>query len=357
MSANTPDPQLPVSAVLCLCAYVDDPDQQTGGKYNIEAAVQMFYPDYKVVWSAQQTPDYNYAYIVRTPENRFFLAIRGSLPFEVDGHPVVDWGVLYNWFREDFNVFGQVPWPYGLNGGSPSVANGAWDAFTQLQGAVDVMGSNTTAYTFLKRNAVTKGYPVYITGHSLGGNMADTYASYFADQLAGDNLSNGNNYLFTFAAPAAGNADFVTDLQAKFPPGRSCHYEIDNDIIPKFPVVNSVYYTVSALYSPSPQAEDVSITVHGVTVTLSNGIVTIAVAIAVAVGPSAYVQTPVSAASHALSPEYQANTFSDWFYQAAYQHAVSHYVGIFSENCGEDFAGRLGRAAARMTKSRTAWAV
>jgi hypothetical protein len=353
MSANTSDPQLPVSAVLCLCAYVDDPDQQTGGKYNIETAVQMVYPDYKVVWSAQQTPDYNYAYIVQTPENRFFLAIRGSLPFEVDGHPVIDWAVIYNWFKEDFNVFGQMQWPYSLNGGSPSVANGAWDAFTQLQGAVDVMGSNTTAYTFLKQNAVTKGYPVYITGHSLGGNMADTYASYFAYQLAGDNLSNGNNYLFTFAAPAAGTADFVTDLQAKFPPGRSYHYEIDNDIIPKFPVSNSIYWTVSALYNPSPQAEDISVTVYGLEVTLSEAIA----GMALVLSAWAYAQTPVSAASHTLSPKYQANTFSDWFYQAAYQHAVSHYVGIFSENSGEDFAGRLARAAVRMTKSRTAWAV
>ena len=166
-----PNPNVPLAVLLCCAAYTDNPDQQTNGEYNIETAVAAihtnYYPLCKVVWSSDQTADGNYAYIAVTPKNEYFLAIRGSLPFEVNGQFVYSWPIFYNWFEEDFNVFNQKKWQYSSTDGA-YISDGSCTAFSNLLGATDIMGSGQTAAAYLMMNAVLVGHPVYITGHSLG---------------------------------------------------------------------------------------------------------------------------------------------------------------------------------------------
>ncbi|MBO2007917.1 lipase family protein [Hymenobacter negativus] len=349
--ATVPNPQVPLAVLLCFAAYTDNPDQKDPnnlGVYNIQTAVWNFqtsyYPKCEVVWSSNQTADDNYAYIARTPDNQFFLAVRGSLPFEVNGSIVLNWGVIANWLLEDFDVYSQAPWPYAA--GAAYVASGTMTAFSNLLTAEDIMGSGLTAYDYLKQNAVAQGHPVYITGHSLGGNIANTYASYFAYQLKADGLSNSNNYLYTFAAPAAGNKDFAADLDSKFPTNRSFHYEIDNDIIPKFPVQSRIN-GVSDMFSPNPEAAHIYLA--DTFINLQELLEGVAITIAASVTSPYAPQSTITTMPYPLTDEYLSNTFSDWFNQASYQHTCIHYLFMFIINA-DDIVAKL---APRMTKAKS----
>lgn len=358
MMPQVPNPNVPLAMLLCCAAYTDNPDQQTNGVYNIETAVAAihtnYYPLCKVVWSSNQTADGNYAYIAVTPSNEYFLAIRGSLPFEVNGQFVFSWPIFYNWFKEDFNVFEQKPWQYCSGG---SVSEGSCTAFSNLEGAIDIMGSKQSAYTYLLNNAVHKGYPVYITGHSLGGNIAATYASYFMEQIQSGSLNGKNeNYLYTFAGPAAGNQAFVTDLQAKYPGDKAYHYAIEYDIIPQFPVVSNIAEMVAWQYSPSPLATAISGTFLDITGTLNEALLAMSAAIEASYwieDSSAYTQSDLVSLPYSLASSYQANTLEDWLQQAAFQHTAIHY--LFAFIFGDDAQTIASRLTPRMTKSPTAY--
>jgi triacylglycerol lipase len=346
--ADIANPMLPPAAIFCMLAYVDNPnDTNSGGQLNIEAAVQSIFPTCQVVWSSTNTYDDNYAYIVQAPGPNYecFLTVRGSLPFEANGQVVIDWATIANWLLEDFDIYTQGAWVYA-DSDNAYIASGSLKAFTNIQTATNFIGgTGQDAYSYLVANAVGKGYPVYITGHSLGGNIANVYASYFAQQLAGAGLSNANNFLFTFAAPAAGNQDFAADLDGKFPAGQAYHYQLDNDIIPRFPVVSDVE-ELESMFQPAPLASaiswlDVTLadTIQGVVDTIKGDIDIDLI--------DAYVQTAVTIAPHALAASWTSNTFSDWFLQALYQHQVSGYLGIFWNNAGAAVAA----AAPQITKA------
>lgn len=309
-----------------MAAYVDNPnDPNVNGQLNIEAAVQAVYPTCKVVWSSTNTYDDNYAYIVQTPANQFFLAIRGSLPFEDDGHTVIDWGIIANWLIEDFGVYRQEKWPY-VTSGKAYVAHGTMTGFTNIQTATNFFGNTgQAALDFLKQNAVAQGYPVYITGHSLGGNMANVYASYFAQECPTAEAS-----VFSFAAPAAGNQAFVDDLQGKYGPGKAYHYEMQYDIIPRFPVVAGIE-SLKQMFNAECLATSISRlgvtladTLQGVADTLKGD------ADIHLIDP--YVPTTINNGTYPLAPQYQSNTFDAWFGQAGYQHTCSHYASLFLQD-------------------------
>jgi hypothetical protein len=349
--AAIPNPQVPLAVLLCFASYTDNPDEKDPNNpavYNIQTAVWNFqtnyYPKCEVVWSANLTSDDNYAYIARTPTNEFFLAVRGSLPFEVSGSIVINWGVIANWLLEDCDVYSQAPWPYAA--GAARVASGTMTAFRNLLTATDIMGSGLTAYDYLKQNAVKQGHPVYITGHSLGGNIANSYASYFAYQLEADGLSNSNNYLYSFAAPAAGNQDFAADLDRKFPTTRSFHYEIDNDIIPKFPVQARID-GVANMFSPSPEAANIHLA--DTFINLKELLEGVAITIAAAVASPYAAQGTITSMPYPFNDDYVSNTFGDWFNQASYQHTCIHYLFMFIINA-DDIIAKL---APRMTKVKS----
>src|SRR5579859_3605230 len=157
-------------------------------------------PGWNVVWSGKVTPDGNYAFIATDPTLQYYvLAIRGSLP-------VLDlfksWDDFANWVLEDLDVITRVDWSYSNTSGA-LISSGANRAFNNLIGMTDTLGSGLNVTDYLIQHAVNANAQIVITGHSLGGNMANVFASFFnwtlTDQGYGNN--NINSYVHTFAAP------------------------------------------------------------------------------------------------------------------------------------------------------------
>lgn len=285
-------------------------------------SVQTNFPGWNIVWNGIVTEDGNYAFIATDPSNQYYvLAIRGSLPI-LDVFKT--WDDFANWVLEDLDVITQVEWPYSNTTGA-YISSGANRAFNNLIGMTDQMGSGLNIANYLILNACNANAQIIITGHSLGGNMANVFASFFNWVLTdiGYGNSNVNNYLYTFAAPPAGNGIFAPDLDAKYPGSQSFHYDIDNDIVPKIPVCLAMTL-LAALYIPSPAADQIDITYDGFTITFADAIIGLAVALA----PYGYQQPSnnYQVLNYALSGQFPANTFEDWFDEAGYQHTVGHYV-------------------------------
>lgn len=329
-------------AALSFLAYCDNPDLPSGGpngQLNIEAYVARWSPTYQVVWSSSLTASDNYGFIAVSPDNEYFLTFRGTLPFQ-NGIE----NAFLNW-AEDLNVLGQYDWSnYGGTGAL--ISNGAYEAFYEMSTAPNVLGSDTsTAYEVLSTQAVANGYPVYISGHSLGGNIADTYASYFANQVSGDSGPYAtNHYLCTFAAPAPGNKAFAADLAVKFPttpgqPYQGLHYEWDTDVIPRFPMRHGLCDVISTWYPTSPgsgitypYAPDVPLPVGADTlsqflITLGNSIYN-TVTLSGKLPGNAYVQSRFISVPGWLNA-YAGNTFEAWVGEAASQHAAGGYLLMF----------------------------
>ncbi len=305
-----------LAVLLCAVSYSTDP----------QTDIQTYLPGWSIVWNGTETSDGNYAFIALDPTSTIYaLGIRGSLPpFDV----FKDWDAFANWILEDMDVVTRVSWPYVTNTSSNAlIASGTNRAFGQVQNMKDSLGSEKTILEYLQANGAVAGNQVIITGHSLGGNVANVYASYFISQLATASSTFTNTALVTFAAPAAGNSDFATDLDAKLP--NAWHYENDNDIVPKFPVSLSVLL-VGFLYIGGPSASEITCTYKGKTVSLRDAFMLLAGIFAVydyqaqSLNPEPFM-TPTDSA-------YTQNTLSDFFNQAGYQHEVVHYATNLNVN-------------------------
>ena len=277
------------------------------------------YPtDWKIVWNGIQTPEGNYAFIAADPAGEnYALAIRGSLPGKIFGN----WDVFSNWVLEDFNVLAQVAWGYATTA-NPKISNGAYIAFENLLSMQDSLGSGLNVTDYLVTKAVKPGKNVIITGHSLGGNMANVYASYFITTITGLKYPSGKVSLYTFAAPAPGNGDFATDLDAKLP--AAWHYQNYNDIIPNFPVAGNVL-KMGSKYSPSPAASAITfINDDGNTITLRDAFIILSGVLTLC----GYKQQTnnYTIFNNKLDERFEENTMKDWFYQAGSQHNISNYA-------------------------------
>jgi hypothetical protein len=301
-----------LAVLLCAVTYSSDP----------QTDIETYLPDWSIVWNGQVTSDGNYAFIATNSDSSVYaLAVRGSLPpFDV----VKDWDAFANWVLEDMDVITTVDWTYV----SPSTSNakitaGANRAFTQVQGMQDTINPQGPGILdYLQTNAVAKGKQVIITGHSLGGNVANVFTSYFISSLISSypNIA-GNTYLVTFAAPAAGNSAFATDLDGKL--SNAWHYENDNDIVPKFPVGLAVV-DVGLMYIGGPSAGSITVTYKGKTVSLREAFLLLAGAFLI-YGYTQQAQN-YSIFNVPTDSEYTQNTFEDFFQQAGYQHEVVHYA-------------------------------
>jgi hypothetical protein len=343
-------------AALSFLAYCDNPDQLSGGEgspLNIQVFVARWFPAYQVVWSSTLTANDNYGFIAVSPDNEYFLTFRGTLPFQ-DG----DENAFLNW-AEDLNVLSQQDWSsYG--GAGARISAGAYQAFEQMDEATNMIGSDSLgAYQVLAEQAVQYSYPVYISGHSLGGNIANTFASYFASQLVSDGYTSStnvtNHYLCTFAAPAPGNKAFAYDLAIKFPTTTPCqgfHYEGDNDVIPRFPMRHGLCDVISTWY-PAPYAEAAQVQVTA-SETLAQFLIGLGNSIYKTVTlngyqpKNAYVQSVAIAVPMWLS-DYPGNTLTAWVEQAASQHAAGNYFLMFWWITPPEAA----ELAAHMTKATT----
>lgn len=284
-------------------------------------------PGWKIVWNGKPTIDDNYAFIAfNAADKKYALVIRGSV---FNGFQ--DWDTFANWILEDLNAITMVSWPYA-NTKKPLIAVGAYIAFTNLLYMEDSLGSGKSIGDYLLANTTGSGKQLIITGHSLGGNIANVYTSYYVQKLKENNLSTSNVSLFTFAAPASGNIDFAVDLDNKLP--SAWHYENENDMVPKFPVFSGLLYTSNTFFPKTPDAHKITVTFNPKTITLNGPNLTLHdayVAIAGIFAKNGYVQ-PIKnnyiTFKTDLNPDLTDNSILDWLGQVAPQHGLDYYAGF-----------------------------
>ena len=138
--------------------------------------------------------------------DQFYVAIRGTAP-----------RTLTEWIFQDFWVGAMVDWekvPYdGLlppdppGPGQPAISFGTNNAMhiliNHLKDSVDIL-------TFLQDQARQSRKPltICITGHSLGGVLASTFALYLLEHWPSD-IPKAKISAFGYAAPTAGNQSFA----------------------------------------------------------------------------------------------------------------------------------------------------
>jgi Lipase (class 3) len=191
-------------------------------------------PNYSIAWQPTEVNG-NYAVVVKNKQTtQYALIIRGSLiEFSEKG--------FHNFIIQDFNIFTFKDWAHTDTVKNAAISNGSYIAFENLQQLKD-SSTKLSLEEFLK-NELPENASLIITGHSLGGNMAQTYASYIWQKLSKTQRSNTN--IISFGATAVGNKYFVQDLEEKFPQGE--RYEIEKDIAPKFPSVTKLGNIASIL--------------------------------------------------------------------------------------------------------------
>ncbi|GAA3917938.1 hypothetical protein GO495_20460 [Chitinophaga oryziterrae] len=277
-------------------------------------------PGWKIVWNGGQVTDPNYAFVaVDATGQNYALTIRGSV---VTNGIFNDWDTFVDWALEDLDV-ALAYWPFA-NTSMPCVSAGAYVAFTSMLLMQDSLGSDQFLIDYLLANTVGKGKQLIITGHSLGGNMANVYASYYVETLKRKGLPSDNISLFTFAAPASGNSDFADDLDAKLP--TAWHYQNTNDAVPNFPVAEGLAATGN-LYSPKPAASAITVTFEQQQIKLQKVFQLLGELFLLA-GYQQPQNNYVTFTAN-LDPNYENNTIQDWLNQAGQQHQLFNYAGYF----------------------------
>jgi hypothetical protein len=276
-----------------------------------------YLPEWNIAWNPVAVNG-NYAFLA-TDGSNYALAIRGSLL-------QFSWAAFDNWIYQDMNVATQKNWAFSDSLQGAKVSQGAYDGWQNMNNLKDSL-TGKTLWQFLD-SITTINTPVFITGHSLGGNLASIYASWLITNFKTTGHPRNNINVITFAAPAAGNALFAADFNKKFP--RSLRYENTNDIVPKFPVANDVG-NLGNLYYPVPAASDISVGYKFLTVKLSTAFTTIKFALQgleISNGNSVYTQpggagNPITVN---LSGKNKTNEITDWFAEAGYQHSMEQYA-------------------------------
>lgn len=299
------------NAVL-LCSYSELADP---------VALSRYMPGWEIVWNGTLTNDGNYAFIATdVPRKNYVLAIAGSLVST--GTLLKDWDTFANWVLEDFNILTHKDWPYATTANA-YITDGAYIGFTNLQNMKDSLKSKLTVTDYLA-NVIKNGKKVIITGHSLGGNIANVFASYFTSYLTTAKLSSDNVSLYTFAAPAPGNGAFAKDLDIRLP--NAWHYQNSLDIIPNFPVADNIY-NVASMYQPQPAASAISVIFpkNSKPITLGEGFVMLAGVLTLC-GYKQQANNYSIFTTAKLDPAHLGKSAGDFFLQAASQHAVSNYA-------------------------------
>jgi hypothetical protein len=174
-------------------------------------------PIWRVVWGpvAYTVPGAlyqdNLMFVVQnqTDTTQFAIAIRGTnFISELD------------WLMEDFDILQTISWPPGPAGAQISEASSiGLEVLLAMRGKCS-FSDHATLLEFLGSQSATP-IKLCVTGHSLGGCLAGTFALYLKENRANWDRSSSSVCCITFAAPTAGNATFATASDEKFEGGDS----------------------------------------------------------------------------------------------------------------------------------------
>jgi hypothetical protein len=203
-------------------------------KDSLKENIAKVLPNYSIAWQPREVNG-NYAVVLKNKTAaQYAIVIRGSLiEFSEKG--------FQNFIIQDFNVFTFKDWPHTDTVKKAAISNGSFEAFENILQLKDT-STKKTLEDFLT-NELPSNASLIITGHSLGGNIAQTYASYIWHKLNKSQRNNTN--VISFGVTAIGNKYFVKDLEEKYPTGE--RYEIEKDIAPKFPSINKLGNIASIL--------------------------------------------------------------------------------------------------------------
>jgi Lipase (class 3) len=176
---------------------------------------------WKLVWGPGLNSDYsNMMFVVKdttTEPNRYAIAVRGT-----------DWCYFFDW-KEDASAIEFDAYPYGESG--DSVSHGALYGLNQLLAMRDPV-TNQTLVSYLNSISASSNL-MYITGHSLGGQLATILSSWFLDNGYSSKFKLKS---YTYAAPSTGNETYVQHFAKIFEAANAESHRVvnSNDLVPNF---------------------------------------------------------------------------------------------------------------------------
>jgi triacylglycerol lipase len=176
--------------------------------------------DWSLAWGPVQDSYGNLAYVaVSASTGAYALVVRGSLTD-------FSWAAFENWYY-DLDVLFQAQWRYFPNDPGSMIS---WGSYSQASNLTAASYLGQTLASFLM-TTVPASAILYVTGHSLGGNLATVLASWISAQRGpAPAQSDPNSIVYTFAAPSAGNTVFASAYNKRFP--NSWRYCNLLDIVP-----------------------------------------------------------------------------------------------------------------------------
>lgn len=177
--------------------------------------------EWKLAWGPGLNSDFsNMMFVAKdttTNPDRYAISVRGT-----------DWCYYFNW-KEDITAIEFDAYPFGGTG--DSVSHGALYGLNQLLTMKDPV-TNQTLVSYLNSISATSNV-MYITGHSLGGQLATILSSWFLDN---GYASKFKLKTYTYAAPSTGNQAYVDHYTSIFNTASAESHRVinTNDLVPNF---------------------------------------------------------------------------------------------------------------------------
>jgi hypothetical protein len=172
-------------------------------------------PIWRVVWGpvaytvpgALYQDNLMFAVQNQTDTTQFAIAIRGT-NFISD----------LDWLVEDLDILQMIPWPARAGAQISESTSIDLQIVLAMKGRCS-LSDQATLLEFLK-SQTAQPIKVCVTGHSLGGCLAGTFALYLKDNRGSwDSSGTSPVCCITFAGPTAGNATFATYSDGQFEGG------------------------------------------------------------------------------------------------------------------------------------------